>query len=232
MRLGVTTDTQDMSGKILSSSEINVTEDEVREAVMGFVGGYEQIPPMYSALKVNGRKLYELARQGKEIERQPRHVDIPSIRITDISLPLVSFVVECSKGTYIRALCADIGERLGCGAAMESLKRTRVGGFYIEEAVTLLRVEELMASGELEGYVLSSDSIFMDYRKASIKGGYIGALLNGNKLYIKQLDFEKDTGVVLEDGELIRVYDDCGEFKAVYTFMKDENCFKPYKMFL
>jgi tRNA pseudouridine55 synthase len=232
MRLGVTTDTQDMSGKILSTSEVNVTEDEVRKAVMGFVGGYEQIPPMYSALKVNGKKLYELAREGKEVERQPRHVDIPSITITDINMPLVSFVVECSKGTYIRSLCADIGEKLGCGAAMESLKRTRVGSFRIEEAITLSKVEELAASGEYGRYLLSSDSIFMDYGKADVKSEYIGALLNGNKLYMEQLDFEDNGKIVFKDGELIRVYDDCEVFKAVYTFIKGENCFKPYKMFL
>jgi tRNA pseudouridine55 synthase len=236
MRLGVTTDTQDMSGKILSTSEVNVTEDEVRKAVMGFVGGYEQIPPMYSALKVNGKKLYELAREGKEVERQPRHVDIPSITITDISLDvdvsLVSFVVECSKGTYIRALCADIGEKLGCGAAMQSLKRTKVGSFRIEEAITLSKVEELAASGEYGRYLLASDSIFMDYGKANVKSEYIGALLNGNKLYMEQLDFEDNGKIVFKDGELIRVYDDCEVFKAVYTFIKGENCFKPYKMFL
>jgi tRNA pseudouridine55 synthase len=241
MRLGVTTDTQDMSGKILTTSKVNVTEDEVIKAVMGFVGGYEQIPPMYSAIKVNGKKLYELARAGKEVERQPRHVDIPSIRITDVGMPLVSFVVECSKGTYIRALCADIGEKLGCGAAMESLKRTRVGNFRIEDAITISRFEEIMASGEFERYadkiVMPPDSIFMDYGKACIKGEYLGALLNGNKLNTQQLDFENlqkfdSTQNEFKDGEFIRVYDDCGEFKAVYTFMQAEKCFKPYKMFL
>ena len=136
MRLGVTTDTQDMSGTLQSEQEVTADEAQVRDAIMSFVGGYEQIPPMYSALKVNGKKLYELARQGKEIERQPRHVDIPNIKIIEIGIPCVRFVVECSKGTYIRALCADIGARLGCGAAMESLKRTRVGNFKIEDDLT------------------------------------------------------------------------------------------------
>jgi tRNA pseudouridine55 synthase len=205
---------------------------------MSFVGGYEQIPPMYSALKVNGKKLYELAREGKEIERQPRHVDIPSITITDVQphtdvgITLVRFVVECSKGTYIRSLCADIGEKLGCGAAMESLKRTRVGNFRIEDAITLSKVEELAAVGDYGGYLLASDSVFTDYVKACIKGKFISALLNGNKLYMEQLDFENDGNIVFGDGEHIRVYDDCGEFKAVYTFIKEEHCFKPYKMFL
>jgi tRNA pseudouridine55 synthase len=237
MRIGVTTDTQDMSGKVLSEISIaNITDEQVREAVMGFVGGYEQIPPMYSALKVNGKKLYELAREGKEVERKPRHVDIPSIRIIGINLPLVSFVVECSKGTYIRSLCADIGDKLGCGAAMETLKRTRVGGFRIEESIMLSQVEELFKSeGQdlfLKKYVMSPDSVFIDYKKASIKSEYLSALLNGNKLNGNQLCFEGIDNNVFDKGELIRVYDDGGEFKAVYTFIKDEDCFKPYKMFL
>jgi tRNA pseudouridine55 synthase len=232
MRLGVTTDTQDMSGNILSEVEVNITIDEVKEAVMGFVGGYEQIPPMYSALKVNGKKLYELAREGREIERKPRHVEITSIRITDISLPLVSFVVECSKGTYIRALCADIGEKLGCGAAMESLKRTRVGDFKIENSITLSRFEELFKSGEYGKYVMPSDSIFMDYEKAVIKGEFNSALLNGNKLFHVQINFDNKDKGNFKNGDLIRVYNDCNEFKAVYTFVENENCFKPYKMFL
>jgi tRNA pseudouridine55 synthase len=233
MLLGVTTDTQDMSGKILSEHEVNVTEEHIIEAIMSFVGGYEQIPPMYSALKVNGKKLYELARQGKEIERQPRHVDIPSIKIIDISLPRVSFSVECSKGTYIRSLCADIGDKLGCGAAMESLKRTRVGGFKIEDAITLSQVEEFYKSDNIDKYIMPSDSIFMDYMKASVKSDSVSALLNGNKLYSNQLDFSDNVATnTFDEGELIRVYDDCDNFKAVYTFIKNENCFKPFKMFL
>ncbi len=230
MRLGITTDTQDMSGKVLTRSEVNVSEQQVREAVMSFVGGYEQIPPMYSALKVNGKKLYEFAREGKEVVRQPRHVDIPCINIMDINLPEVRFTVECSKGTYIRALCADIGEKLGCGAAMASLKRTRVGTFRIEESLTLSKVEELMASGEYEKYVVAPDSIFMDYVGAAVKSGAESALSNGNKLYINQLGFDGNT--YFKEGDKIRVYNQNREFKAVYTFIENENCFKPFKMFL
>lgn len=230
MRLGVTTDTQDMSGNILCERPVAVDEEAVTSAVMSFVGGYEQIPPMYSALKVNGKKLYELARQGKEIERQPRHVDIPRIRIFEMSLPHVRFSVECSKGTYIRALCADIGERLGCGAAMESLKRTRVGAFRIEDAVTLSQVERLMESGECEKYIMPSDRVFMEYAGAVVKPEAERALLNGNKLFIAQLDLEEKK--FFQDGELLRVYNEKREFQAVYLFVKNEGCFKPYKMFL
>ncbi|MBO5146759.1 MAG: tRNA pseudouridine(55) synthase TruB [Lachnospiraceae bacterium] len=230
MRLGVTTDTQDMSGRILTQHEVHAGEAEAEAAIMHFVGGYEQIPPMYSALKVNGKKLYELAREGREVERQPRHVDISFIRIVDIALPEVRFVVGCSKGTYIRTLCADIGERLGCGAAMAALKRTRVGGFRIEDAIPLSKVEELAAAGELEHYLTAPDSIFMEYEGASVKPEAESALLNGNKLYIRQLDFDNNT--FFKDGEMLRVYNGKGEFQAVYAFVKNEGVFKPYKMFL
>lgn len=230
MRLGITTDTQDMSGNVLCENDVTADETAVISAIMGFVGGYEQIPPMYSALKVNGKKLYELARQGREVERQPRRVDISKIQILEIRIPYVRFVVECSKGTYIRALCADIGERLGCGAAMESLKRTRVGTFKIEDAITLSGVEQLMALGEFENYVVPPDSVFMEYEGAAVKQEAERALLNGNKLSLGQLDLERPKG--FDDGELLRVYNGKREFKAVYTFVKKENVFKPYKMFL
>lgn len=230
MRLGVTTDTQDMSGKILTECEMKVSETEVEAAIMHFVGGYEQIPPMYSALKINGKRLYELARDGREVERQPRHVDISFIKIVDMTLPEVRFIVGCSKGTYIRTLCADIGDKLGCGAAMAALKRTRVGNFKIEDAITLSKVEELMASGEYEHYVTASDSIFMEYEGASVKSEAENALMNGNKLYFRQLDFDNNT--FFKDGDLLRVYNGKGEFQAVYTFVKNEGVFKPYKMFL
>lgn len=230
MKLGVTTDTLDMSGRILTESAVNVSEIDIESTIKSFIGGYEQIPPMYSALKVNGKKLYELAREGKEVERHPRHVDIDFITILDISLPEVKFVAGCSKGTYIRALCADIGERLGCGAAMAKLKRTRVGNFRIEDAVTLSEVEERMRLGTYGDYVIATDSIFMEYEGASVKHEAENALLNGNKLYPRQFDFDNRT--FFEDGEMLRVYNKKREFKAVYIYVKKEDMFKPYKMFL
>jgi len=230
MRLGVTTDTQDMSGTVLDKKEVTADAAAIEAAVMGFVGGYEQIPPMYSAIKVNGRRLYELARQGKEVARQPRHVEIPYIRIIEIASPFVRFAVGCSKGTYIRALCADIGDKLGCGAAMESLKRTRVGTFRIEEALTLSEVEELVKRDDCEKIITAPDSVFMDYAGAAVKPEAQSALLNGNKLSLRQLDFDKR--IFFQDGDMLRVYNEKREFKAIYTFVKQEGGFKPYKMFL
>lgn len=230
MRLGVKTDTQDLSGRVLEECKVCVSKEAVEAAIMHFVGGYEQIPPMYSALKVNGKKLYELARQGKEVERQPRHVDILSINILEMNLPDVRFVVSCSKGTYIRTLCADIGDKLACGAAMASLKRTRVGSFKIEDAITLSKVQELVASGLCEDYVVAPDYIFMEYAGAVVKPEAENALANGNKLRLNQVEI-KDNGY-LKDGDLIRIYNGRKVFRAVYCFVKKENILKPYKMFL
>lgn len=230
LRLGITTDTQDLSGMIRRESAVTVGEDDIERAMMRFVGGYEQIPPMYSALKVNGKKLYELARAGKEVERQPRHVDITYIRILEMNVPEVRFVVGCSKGTYIRTLCADIGEQLGCGAAMAQLKRTRVGNFRIEDAITLSQVEDLMQQGTYQKYVTAPDSVFMEYGAAVVRRAFEGALSNGNKLYLHQLDF--DSTVSLKDAEMLRVYNGNQEFKAVYVFVEKEGVLKPFKMFL
>ena len=159
LRLGVSTDTQDMTGAVLSEKPVTVTEEEVREAVGSFVGEQQQVPPMYSALKVNGKKLYELAREGKTIERKPRPVVFYEIRILDMELPLVRISVTCSKGTYIRTLCNDIGEKLGCGGAMEELLRTRSGNFTLEESMTLSQVEEAVADGTIGEKLVSIEDV-------------------------------------------------------------------------
>ena len=229
MLLGVTTDTQDMSGKVLENKQVSCTQEEAREAVLSFIGEYDQIPPMYSAIKVNGKKLYELARNGIEIERKPRRVEISHIEILECSLPEIHFRVSCSKGTYIRALCADIGDKLGCGAAMKSLIRTRVGTFVIEEAWKLSEVEKMVAEGKLLEHVIAPDRVFMEYPKVKVKSVFEKALANGNKLGLNQVTFEKEN--TLQEGELIRVYNSGDIFTGVYTYMAEEKCLKPYKMF-
>lgn len=229
MLLGETSDTQDASGTILSRTQVNVSEEEVRDAVMSFLGEYDQIPPMYSALKVNGKKLYELARQGVEIERKPRRVEIHHIKIEEINLPRVTFSVGCSKGTYIRTLCVDIGDRLGCGALMETLQRTRVGNFHIEQALKLSQIEELVRENRLEEYVIAPDAVFEEYESLTVMPEFDKVLLNGNKLYFKQVRAVRKR---FEDGEWTRVYASNGTFTGVYTYCEQEHCFKPYKMFL
>lgn len=225
MLLGTSTDTQDISGKILETREVNVSAAEVKEAIMSFVGEYDQIPPMYSALKVDGKKLYELARAGKTIERQARRVEISNIEIISMNLPEVTFKVGCSKGTYIRTLCYDIGEKLGCLACMKSLKRTRVGNFLIEDAVTLKQVEELVKNDSLVTKIMATDEAFMEYDRVQIKTEFAKALANGNKIALDQIMETKNFDV----DQKLRVYDENNKFTAVYTF--DGNELKPFKMF-
>ena len=150
MLLGQATDTQDTSGKIISETNVSelraigeLDDDKIINAVESFIGDYNQIPPMYSALKVNGKKLYELAREGIEIEREARPVKIISIENIRIEFPRVYMTVTCSKGTYIRTLCNDIGEKLGCKACMASLKRTQVSMFDIKDSLTLDEISKL-----------------------------------------------------------------------------------------
>ena len=159
--LGKETDTQDISGTVLRVGETEgLTQEQVKDCVMSFVGEYDQIPPMYSALKVNGKKLYELAREGKTIERKSRKVEIKEIRILEMALPRVRMEVSCSKGTYIRTLCHDIGEKLGCFGCMESLLRTKVSRFEIESSLKLSEIQKKREEGKLSEINPSGCSVF------------------------------------------------------------------------
>ncbi len=159
LKLGVSTTTQDSEGEILAQKEVNVTNEQIEKAVESFVGEISQIPPMYSAIKIDGKKLYELARKGVEVERKPRIVTINYINILNISGDEVEMVIGCTKGTYIRTLCNDIGEKLGCGGFMKSLIRTKCGGFSIENSITLEEFEELYNKGEAEKVITSPEDI-------------------------------------------------------------------------
>ena len=172
LRLGVSTDTQDMTGTILSEKPVTVTEKRKsgRQLLLLWENSM-QVPPMYSALKVGGKKLYELAREGKTIERKPRPVVFYEIRILDMELPLVRISVTCSKGTYIRTLCNDIGEKLGCGGAMEELLRTRSGNFTLEESMTLSQVEEAVADGTIGEKLVSIEDVLSMYPVAYLYTG-------------------------------------------------------------
>ena len=193
LMLGKTSDTEDSSGTILSDNEVKATDQEVREAVLSFIGEYDQIPPMYSAIKVNGKKLYELARQGIEIERKPRAVTIHSIEIKDIKLPYVSFEVSCGKGTYIRSLCRDIGEKLGCGGLMDSLVRSSVNAgisgvsFGLDDALKLDEIEELEKNGRIEERILTIDKMFPKLKKYKVTEDADKKLKNCNVLYVKDI---------------------------------------------
>ena len=227
LRLGITTDTLDITGTVLSENTPGVSEGEVRDAILSFIGPQLQTPPMYSAIKVNGRKLYELAREGIEIERQKRSIEIFDIEILDMSLPDIRLRVECSKGTYIRSLCADIGDRLSCGAVMTSLMRTKSGDFAIDRAYTLREVEEAAAGGRVEEMITPVDYCFMDYAGVTVAGDIYKTVRNGNMIRKADIAGEMTEG----DRSFVRIYDAEGNFLAVYETGKP-GLYKVHKMFL
>lgn len=221
LRLGIDTDTQDMTGEVISRCPVEATTEEVENCIRSFVGNQMQIPPMYSALKVGGKKLYELAREGKEVERKPRPVTFYEIKILSMELPLVTMEVTCSKGTYIRTLCHDIGEKLGCGGCMESLLRTRVDQFLIRDSLKLSQIQELAAKGCLEEYILVPDQMFPDCPKIKADRKFDKMLENGNPLPWR--------GAV--PGDRIRLYHSSGVFIGIYQWQKERKLYKPEAIF-
>lgn len=223
--LGKSTDTQDISGTVLEEKEVvGLTEKAVEECILGYIGEYEQLPPMYSALKINGKKLYELAREGKVVERKTRKVFIHDIKIKEICLPRVCMEVHCSKGTYIRTLCHDIGEDLNTGGCMEKLLRTQVGKFKIEDSLRLSEIQKLKEEGKLSEIVTPVDEMFSEYPVVVVKGVLADLAHNGNPL--KEKDLEKQTS------DRIRVYDDQGRFIGIYNFDSCRKIYRLEKMFL
>lgn len=226
--LGCETDTQDITGTITEKKEVSVTEEQVKEVILSFVGDYDQIPPMYSALKVDGKKLYELAREGKEVERKARRVQIYSIDLEQIELPYITMKVACSKGTYIRTLCHDIGRRLGCGGVMAKLERTRVGEFRVEEAWRLQEIEQFRDAGSIQEHILSVESVFEDYPKVTVSRKFQKLIDNGNAFYRKMTCENRK----YPQGEQVRVYNEDGRFYGVFEFREKEDRFYPVKMFM
>lgn len=226
--LGVETDTQDTTGQILREHPVSVTPEQVRECVASFRGEIMQVPPMYSALKVNGKKLYELAREGREVERRARPVTIYELEILALRLPVVSLRVVCSKGTYIRTLCADIGEKLGCGGAMQSLQRTRVGGFCLRDAVTLGELQKLKDEQRLGEILKPVDSVFVSCPALHVHSDHTGLLDNGNAFFPGQ----SCENVIYEPDRWVRVYRQDGGFAGIYTYAPEKKWYKPVKMFL
>ena len=227
--LGKTTDTQDISGEVLEERNPgDLTEEEVCSCIESFIGEYDQIPPMYSALKVSGKKLYELAREGKTVERKSRRVQIHGIRILEMNLPHVRMKVDCSKGTYIRTLCHDIGEKLQVGGCMEELERTKVGRFLKEDAVTLDEVRQKMEQGEGAELFTPLDQIFAELPAVTVTDAKAWMSYNGNDLPERFL-LEKEEWT---DGQEVRVYDSRKNFIGLYQYRAPKKLFHIKKMFL
>ncbi|GMQ56957.1 tRNA pseudouridine(55) synthase TruB [Vallitalea sediminicola] len=230
MTLGIETDTEDHTGEVISKKEVTSSKEQIEEAVNSFIGDYSQVPPMYSALKVNGKRLYKLARQGKTIERKARNIYIYNIDIIKIDGNNIDMKVECSKGTYIRTLCADIGTKLGCGAHMSKLIRTKSSLFSINSSIKLEEVDYYIENNKLNEIVTSIDQVFPNYSKLVIHSRYDKFLYNGNKLKVESIKGNEDIINQMQ----YRIYDENNNFIGVYQSMiKDENMIlKPIKLFL
>ncbi|MBQ8141376.1 MAG: tRNA pseudouridine(55) synthase TruB [Clostridia bacterium] len=225
MKLGLTTDTEDTSGEILSFSDDIPDFDSVIRAAESFVGEYDQIPPMYSALKVGGQKLCDLARRGVTVERKPRRVQIYSLDISAAENGVYSLDVSCSSGTYIRTLCADIGASLGCGAAMAALERTEAGGFSIEASVTLSSLEE-MTFDERLSLLIPTEALFSALPRVALPPFYEKLCRNGCEIYQSKIKTSFSLGEKLSlygsDGFFalgeVRDYPDGTAIKALKLF--------------
>ena len=213
LHLGIATDTQDMSGTVTAEAPVTVTEEEVRDCIASFVGEQQQVPPMYSALKVNGKKLYELAREGIVVRME----------------------VTCSKGTYIRTLCHDIGEKLGCHGCMEQLIRTRVGQFDRNGAHTLDEIAAIVGEGRLSEILVPVDEMFAALRSFATADDHAKKLAeNGNPLkpaQIREIGETASGGDFAEDEEF-RLYLDDGTFVGIYQYRPSQNLTRPVKLFL
>lgn len=224
--LGKTSDTYDAAGVITSEQSTDgINSEEITNVIKSFEPGYEQIPPMYSAKKINGQKLYDLARAGKEVERKAVSVSIPLIEILEINLPRVRMRVHCGKGTYIRSLCHDIGAKVGCGALMEELLRIRVSNFYIEQSMRLSEIQDLMDQGQLEEKLMPTDEVLYEYPEVHTTRDADRFLANGNMFPGKWASKS------VENGTVVRVYNSECYFIGLFRYDGSRNMFMPVKMF-
>ncbi|NLK23627.1 MAG: tRNA pseudouridine(55) synthase TruB [Clostridiales bacterium] len=221
-KLGINTDTYDLEGKLIEEFDIStITEEDVEKAVLSFCKEYMQVPPMYSALKKNGVRLYDLARQGIEVEREGRRVVIYNIENIKINLPYVSMDVTCSKGTYIRSLCFDIGQKLNVGATVTKLERTRTSSFYKENSIKLSE----LTKENIHNYLITIEEALKKYDSIKINKGFSKLLVNGVKVCDKRV-----TNCNVKENILYRIYDENNIFLGLG--MKDEKGLKMSKLLI
>ena len=202
LRLGVVTDTQDTSGTVLETNSVCVTRAQLEAALRQFLGPIEQTPPMYSAIKINGQKLYELARRGQEVARRPRSITIHALELLEGEGTDWTIRVRCSKGTYVRTLCHDLGRALGCGGCMSSLRRTRAGSFTLAQAMTMQQVLDFAAGQDPQQLLMPVDAVFAAHPPLIVTLGQAAKLKNGAQ--VKDWQFQPGTyRVYAEDGEFL-----------------------------
>ena len=229
IRLGVSTDTHDAEGEVTATAEVDVSEEEVRKALASFVGSIQQIPPMYSALKREGVPLYKLARQGITVEREPRSVKIHSIELLEWNPPLLTIQVKCSPGTYIRALARDLGQRLDCGAHLQSLTRLASGHFTLEKAVSLDELAEAFAQGSWQEIIHPMDEALLDFEPMVVDAQTEKRIRHGQQVEASPLP-PPQAGEEEESG-LRRAYSQTGELIAILKHNPQTGLWQPKKVF-
>ena len=226
-KLGITTDTQDITGSILSQKIVDITKQQFYDVINTFVGDIKQVPPMYSAVKVGGKKLYELARKGIEVERQARDITISSLNVLKEDFDNNEFQIEvaCSKGTYIRSLCNDIGEMLGCGGVLTNLVRTVAGDFLLNNCFTLEEVSSLAQEAKINEFLIPIDKAFVSLKKTVLDKRQSSGFINGVKYSLDNIN------TILEPNENTAVYSFEGEFLGVGTCDSEKNILRVCKLF-
>lgn len=230
--LGIATDTEDITGDVIERADAShISIEQVKEALQSFLGDIMQVPPMFSAVKINGQRLYDLAREGKTVERQARPVTIHTINLIEAQLqneqPTFRFHVECSKGTYIRTLCVDIGKVLGVPATMSSLVRTMSGGITKEQCLSLEQVKQLMEEQQLANYLLPAEVAINHLPKLIVKTNKIRFALQGQKLYWSDCSGHEH---LLVD-EIVRIYDEEHNFVGIFKLDQKNKLIVPIKVF-
>ena len=239
MKLGIATDTEDTTGEIIEKTDFNedwyeenLSNENLIKIMNSFIGKQLQTPPMYSAKRVNGKRLYEIAREGKVIERKPCEITIYGIEIKNIDIinREITIIVDCSKGTYIRTLCKDIGEALGCKAAMKNLLRTRTGDFYLENSYKLDEIEKIVKENRLSEIVIPVEDIFKDLKRVDVTGQANVLLENGGILKAETIRSAYNN-ISIKNDEKVRMYNKEGKFKAIYSYDEKMDIFRIDKMF-
>lgn len=233
LTLGIETTTEDASGEITARKEVNADFQDIVSVLENFKGEYMQTPPMYSAIKIKGKKLYELARQGKEIEREKRKVFIQSIEVLEYKAPDKCVLdVVCSKGTYIRTLCSDIGKALGCGGHMSALLRTETSGFKLEDGIKIDDLRKLAEENKIHEALIPMEKVLDKWPKAYIKPEAEKILLNGGKIYEEFFEAEEELNI----GKQFTAYYSGNSLAGIYEYCFDEekgkHMLKPVKMLL
>jgi len=204
LRLGLTTDTYDMDGNVLMSSPVNISYEELEETLKTFIGEFDQIPPAYSAIKINGEKAYERARRGEEVEMEPRKVRVDSIELLDWESPEAIIDIQCSSGTYVRSLIHDLGEKLGCGATLVGLRRTKNGRFSLRDAVSLRRLQEAFVNGDWYRFLIPAAEALGDWYTVELTLDQVDQVRHGHRVpAVEDVPTDTIARAVSEEGELV-----------------------------